>query len=146
MQRIPFLTLLFVFLARPALAEIASVWALDDGTKVKATATDHPLEAGNGVFDPSGPQITLFGARNEIVAFQVILEGGAAATGNVRVLLDSIGPIENSGLTGEMDSYFIGRRIEIFLQQTSPPAPTISPGGRAPTPSRPGWTAGSPTP
>ena len=112
----PALVLLLLAVARPAAAEISSIWALDDGTKIKATATGHRLEAGNGVFDPAGPRITLFGARNEIVAFQVILEGGAAATGNVRVLLPSIGPIENSGLTGEMDSYFIGRRIEIFLQ------------------------------
>jgi hypothetical protein len=116
MNRASLLALCLLALARPAAAEIASVWALDDGTKVKATETDHRLEAGNGVFDPAGPKITLFGARNEIVAFQVILEGGAAATGNVRVLLESIGPIGNSGLTGEMDSYFIGRRIEIFLQ------------------------------
>ena len=116
MQRIPSLTLLVLLLARPAAAEIASVWALDDGTKVKATETDHQLEGGNGVYNPSGPEITLFGARNEIIGFQVILEGGAAATANVRVLLDGIGPIENSGLTGEMDSYYVGRRIEIFLQ------------------------------
>lgn len=116
MPRFLVLALLIVFQARPAMAEIASVWALDDGTKVKATETDHRMEAGNGVFDPSGPRITLFGARNEIIAFQVVLEGGAAATSNVRVLLGSIGPIENSGVTGEVDSWFIGRRIEIFLQ------------------------------
>jgi len=116
MRRLHFLVVLVLVLTRPAQAEIASVWALDDGTKVKATETDHRLEAGSGVYDPSGPRITLFGARNEIIAFQVILEGGAAATSNVRVLLESIGPIENSGLTGEMDSYFVGRRIEIFLQ------------------------------
>lgn len=108
--------LVFLATAGQASAELASVWAVDDGTKVKATDVDHPLEGGNGIFSPGGPSIALFGARNEVVAFQVILEGGAAVTRDVRVLLNSLGPIENSGLTDSMDSYFIGRRIEIFLE------------------------------
>ncbi len=97
-----------------AMAELANVWALDDGTKVKATDLDHPLENGNGVFDPSLPKIFIFAARNEIVAFQLILEGGQSDTQNVNVSLDSLGPISNSGLTGQWDSWYVGRRIELF--------------------------------
>ncbi len=97
-----------------ARAELASVWALDDGTKIKATDLDNPLESGNGVFDANAPKVSIFAARNEIVSFQVILEGGAGATQNVGVSLESIGPIGNSGMTGQWDSWYVGRRIELF--------------------------------
>ena len=108
--------LFIVAASSPAIAELANVWALDDGTKVKATDTSHSLEAGNGLFNASEAEVSLFGLRNETVAFQVILEGGGAATSGVRVLLDSIGPIQNSGLSGDWDEYYLGRRIELFAQ------------------------------
>lgn len=103
-----------LFAARPAAAELVAVWAIDDGTKVKADALDHPLAARNGTFD--GTTIELFGARNETVAFQVILEGGAAPTDDVTVRLDAVGAIENGATTNDPDSYFLHRNIELFEQ------------------------------
>jgi len=51
------------------------VWAVHDGVKVKQTGLAHPDKARNAVWD--GTSISLVAARNEIVAFQVIVEGGA---------------------------------------------------------------------
>jgi hypothetical protein len=103
--------------AGTAHAELAAVWALDDGTKITAGEVGHPLARGNGVYSPAPPAIRLFGLRNEIVAFQVILQGGAVATGGVTVTLDAVGPIDNRGATDDPDHYFVDRYIEIFEQR-----------------------------
>jgi len=97
-------------------AELADVWALSDGTKVKRDATSHQLKNGNGVFDRSAPLISLFGARNETVAFQTILQGGSSRTTGVKIRLDSVGPINNSSVTQNMDSYYVGRNISILKE------------------------------
>lgn len=101
--------------APPAAADLAAVWALDDGTKIKATDLQHPLEAGNGIWD--GQTIRVFGARNETVAFQLILEGGAQASASVDVQLDRVGTIANGTVSNNPDTYFIDRNIEIFKQE-----------------------------
>ncbi len=103
-------------LCTPARAELAAIWALDDGTKIKAGDLKHRLRGGNTVYSDSPPSLQLFGARNEIIAFQVILVGGEQKTAKVQVLLDSVGPIRNEGLSTDPDRYFIGRRIELFKQ------------------------------
>lgn len=99
-----------------ARAELGAVWAVDDGTKVKQDDLAHPLAAGNGTFDASARTIKLFAARNETVAFQLQLVGGAAATQKVSVSLPSIGPIANSSSDADLDRYFVGRRIELFRE------------------------------
>ena len=53
-------------------AGVRRVWAIGDGDKVDRDDTIHPGRAGNAVWD--GTSIRLFGARNEIVAFQLIVE------------------------------------------------------------------------
>lgn len=93
------------------------MWALDDGTKITATDLDHPLARGNGVFSTEPPGVSLFGLRNETVAFQVILEGGAADTDGVTVTLDAVGPIDNRGATDDPDRYFVDRHIEVLEQR-----------------------------
>lgn len=103
--------------AGTAHADLAAVWALDDGTKITAGDVAHPLARGNGVFSPAPPAVTLFGLRNEIVAFQVILRGGNQATDRVTVTLDAVGPIDNRGATDDPDHYFVDRYIEIFEQR-----------------------------
>ncbi|WP_428268626.1 glycoside hydrolase domain-containing protein [Haliangium sp.] len=107
--------------ASPATAELASVWAVDDGTKIPATPAGHPLAAGNAVFSPDPPAIRLFGLRNETVAVQVILTGGAEATTGVTVTLDAVGPISNAGAVTDPrrdpDRWYVDRHIEIFTQR-----------------------------
>ncbi len=56
------------------LAEISFVWAVNDGEKVGRYDLENPNKTGNSVWD--GSTIRLFGARNEIIAFQVIVEAG----------------------------------------------------------------------
>ena len=51
---------------------VRRVWAVHDGEKVERDAADHPASRGNAVWD--GRTVRIFGARNEIVAFQVIVE------------------------------------------------------------------------
>ncbi|MCC6748424.1 MAG: DUF4091 domain-containing protein [Deltaproteobacteria bacterium] len=97
-------------------AELAAVWALDDGTKVNADQLAHPLRAGNAVFSKYPPLVRLFAARNETVAFQVILQGGAAETARVGVELANVGPIRNVRTTDQPDRYFVGRRIELLKE------------------------------
>jgi hypothetical protein len=97
-------------------AELRAIWALDDGTKVRQSETSHPLAAGNETFDAKPARVKLFGARNETVAFQLMLVGGARATPKVRVRLDAIGPIRNGKLSSNPDLFYRGRRITLFRQ------------------------------
>ena len=124
-------------------AELSDVWALSDGTKVKRDATSHLLKNGNGVFDRSTPLISLFGARNETVAFQVILQGGGSTTNDVRILFDNIGAINNSGVTQNMDSYYVGRNIcilrEHYLHITTRSHDLAWAPGTASVPDMSGW-------
>lgn len=102
--------------SRDAAAEIARVWAIDDGTKIKATELAHPLAAGNGTF--SGKTVKLFGLRNETIAFQVILEGGNAPTEGVVLRFSGVGPIHNEeSMRDDPDAYWLDRRIEVFEQR-----------------------------
>lgn len=61
--------------AGSARAGVASLWAVHDGEKVAPDERNHAAKARNTVWD--GRRVTLFGARNEIVAFQVIVEADA---------------------------------------------------------------------
>lgn len=101
---------------RPSQAELQAIWAVDDGTKVAADALAQPLARGNGVYAPRPARIALFGARDEIVAFQLILVGGRAPTQRVQVSLPRVGPIANGPLSADPDRYFLNRRIELFAQ------------------------------
>jgi Domain of unknown function (DUF4091) len=53
-----------------------TVWAVHDGVKVKRDDRQHPDRARNAVWD--GRTIRLVAARNEVIAFQVIVEAGAS--------------------------------------------------------------------
>ena len=75
------LTLLLILAAAAeAGAGVRRVWAVNDTEKVAQDDTRSPLAAGNSAWD--GRRIHLFGARNEVLAFQVVVEadeGGIAA-------------------------------------------------------------------
>ena len=64
--------------ARRAEAGVRAVWAIGDGDKVKRDDRQHPGRAKNSAWD--GRTIRVFGARNEIVAFQVIVEADGRAS------------------------------------------------------------------
>jgi hypothetical protein len=67
--------LLVVVLSGPAEAGVRRVWAVNDGEKVERDMRAHPASARNSAWD--GRAVRVFGARNEVVAFQVIVEADA---------------------------------------------------------------------
>jgi hypothetical protein len=103
--------------AAPAAAGVASVWAVSDGEKVERDDRAHPLKKGNAVWD--GKTIRLAAARNEIVAFQVIVEADAAG---IRTLRASLPALRRRGGTAVIayappaldPSLSAGRPIQLF--------------------------------
>jgi len=99
---------------------VTSVWAVDESEKVRQEDLDHWAKSDprNRVWD--GTTIRVFGARNEIVGFQIILEArGVGATG-VDVRLDSLAVpggfvIANEPLTDDPFD-FRGKNIERFTE------------------------------
>ena len=51
-----------------------SIWAVSDGEKIERDDVNSPLKRANTLWN--GRVVKLFGARNEIVAFQLIVEAG----------------------------------------------------------------------
>jgi hypothetical protein len=99
---------------------LAAVWAVDDGEKVFRDDLDHPLKsggAGNSVWD--GATVGLFAARNEIVAFQLILEADAGGAQDVNVVVsdvtDGAATIRGSHPLPEPNSY-LGLGVELFTE------------------------------
>jgi len=106
----------------PALASgnIAHVWANEGGDKVtrdELRATNDPNAVLNSVWDGTG--ISLFGARNEVVAFNLVLEAPTIDVANVDVsLTELIGPdganITTMPADGDNVFNYVGRNIELF--------------------------------
>ncbi len=63
-----------LFVQAPGERAPFTVWAVHDGVKVKRDDRAHPDRARNAVWD--GSTIRLVAARNEVIAFQVIVEAG----------------------------------------------------------------------
>ena len=70
-----FLALIMMLAPTLASAGVRRVWVVNDGEKIERDATNHPASARNSAWD--GRIARVFGARNEIVAFQVIVEADA---------------------------------------------------------------------
>ena len=82
------LVLALLLLSSDAQADVRRVWAVSDGEKVERDDQNHPASARNSVWD--GRVVRLFGARNEIVAFQVIVEADARGIGALSVRLPEL--------------------------------------------------------
>jgi hypothetical protein len=74
--------------AATARAGVASVWAVGDGEKIAPDATASPLAARNAAWD--GRTARLFGARNEVLAFQVIVEADGAGIASLSASLPEL--------------------------------------------------------
>lgn len=88
MRRRLSLALVAALLTWDAEAGVRRLWAVGDGDKVERDAASHPARARNAVWD--GQTVRLFGARNEIVAFQVIVEADANGVGELSVRLPEL--------------------------------------------------------
>ena len=136
--------------ASPAQAGIRGVWAVGDGDKVKRDAAAPAPGDVNAVWHEGAAHV--FGARNEIIAFQVIVQADATGIGHLKARL--------SGLTsqsGERIPYrapdadptlSADRPIQIFLEHymhvTKPTRASWvwEPGSPAAPEDQLGWAAG----
>jgi hypothetical protein len=108
---------LALLLATPASAGVSTFWAVSDGERVERDDRAHPLKARNAVWD--GHTVRLAAARNEVVAFQVIVE--ADATG-ISTLSASLPELRRRGGTEAIayappaldPSLSAGRPIQLF--------------------------------
>jgi hypothetical protein len=75
-------------IATPAGAGVASVWAVGDGDKVARDEAASPLRSGNSAWD--GHTVRLFGARNEVIAFQVVVQADDRGLAAVSVALPEL--------------------------------------------------------
>jgi len=82
---------------RPALTHLTAVWANtgeDKVTRDELRATANPTAVKNSVWD--GTKVKLFGARNEVVAFNLVLEAAKEDATGVSVLFDSVASTDDS--------------------------------------------------
>ncbi|MFV0298406.1 MAG: hypothetical protein ACK5JT_20080, partial [Hyphomicrobiaceae bacterium] len=112
-------------IAEPTPPAIAAIWANTGEDKV----TRHDLRAGTGrrvvnsVWD--GTTIKLFGARNEVVSFNLLLETGRRDAPDVSVKFDELhsvggGVIQTRHATRDDLWKFNGRNIELFYVRYLP--------------------------
>ena len=119
-----FLPALLTLIVPPQYAQagISSIWAVDDGEKVMKTDVNHPLATSSDNQVWNGSKVSLFGAKNEIVAFQLIIEADGSGVRNVDVSLDSLANgshiIKNTGSSAPFD--YVGKRIELFTEHYVP--------------------------
>ena len=127
-------------------AGVRRIWAVNDGEKIDRDAKNHPASARNSVWD--GRMVRLFGGRNEVVAFQVIVEADArgvdALTVQLPALISGRNRITYRPPASDPADY-VGRPIQIFtvnyMQVTTPShASWVYVPGSAAAPKNPtGW-------
>ena len=66
-------------------AAVRSVWAVNDGEKIARDDLNNPNKPTNSAWD--GHKIKIFGARNEIIAFQLIIETDSKGIDHLTVAL-----------------------------------------------------------
>ncbi len=101
---------------------ISAVWANDGGDKVTRdelrVSGPAPRNVLNSIWD--GSQVNLFGAKNEVVAFNLVLEAANGNTSGVTVSLNQLsGPggftISSATTSGNGVFNYVGRNIELFF-------------------------------
>ena len=95
----------------------ARVWAVGDGEKVERDDLRNRYRASNSAWD--GRKIKVFGARNEVIAFQVIVEAGAGGIGALSVALPELrkrggGASIRYARPAADPTDYVGRPIQLF--------------------------------
>jgi Domain of unknown function (DUF4091)/Family of unknown function (DUF6067) len=103
---------------------ISAIWANDGGDKVtrdELRATNHTENLTGKVLNRTwdGSNISISGAQNEIVSFNLVLEAGKSAASKVSVTFDTLtGPngqaIHSIAATGDGVFSWVNRPIELF--------------------------------
>jgi hypothetical protein len=99
---------------------LTRVWAIDDGEKIRRDDISNALatDPNNAVWKNNS--INIFGGKNEIVAFQLIIEAGNMGASNVNVTISDLkngsSTIPGSA-TGPKDPFdYRGRWVELFTE------------------------------
>jgi hypothetical protein len=129
------------------IAGVASIWGIHDGEKIARDDLDNPHESANTAWD--GATIRLFGARNEVLAFQVVIESDAQGVQGLDVKLPELkhegGAAISYSPPGDDPSEYVGRPIQIFtenymyVEEPSQAGWRFKPGGSATPPDPTGW-------
>jgi hypothetical protein len=111
------LVVALLLLASTANAGIRRIWAVNDGEKIERDAKNHPASARNSVWD--GRVVRVFAARNEVVAFQVIVEADARGIGALSLQLPAVATAQDRityrpPVADPTD--YAGRPIQIFAE------------------------------
>ncbi len=119
-----------VALVLPLRARAAVVWAIDDGERIPRNAVSLPLATGvnNPVWSPGQP-IRLFALRDEVVAYQIVVEADGAPLEGVSVDVEPFDGPEGRAIGSE-------RFVESFFDL---PRPSSAEGSDACL----GWVSGS---
>ena len=96
------------------------IWANDGGDKItqnELRASIDPSSVINSVWD--GSKVSLFGAKNEVVSFNLVLEAPSSNIVDVDIILPSLMGPDSSMITtrsalGEDLFNYVGRNIELF--------------------------------
>jgi glycosyl hydrolase family 123 len=112
-------SLLFSNLLFPvaAVASVQQIWAVNDGEKVERDDLNNPNKSSNSAWD--GQKIKFFGARNEIIAFQLIVQAGADGIKQLTVALPELrqqggaGRITYASPAADPSNY-VRRPIQLF--------------------------------
>ncbi len=98
--------------------ELTRVWAIHDGERIDQNDLRSPLSSKNHAWD--GKRIRLFGGRNEIVAFQLILQAGPGGARKVTVALPRLERGNDAIVYRAPDvdpSQTVGRPIQLFVER-----------------------------
>lgn len=114
---IALLLLTYSFSPVPGSTVVPTIWAVNDGEKVERDDLNNPNKTGNSAWD--GRKIKIFGARNEVIAFQVIVEAGSDGIKQLTVTLPELrhatgrATIAYAPPTADPTNY-VGRPIQLF--------------------------------
>jgi hypothetical protein len=100
-----------------AYASVTHIWAVNDGEKVEQDDLNNVNKSSNSAWD--GRKIKIFGARNEIIAFQVIVEAGQSGIKQLTVKLPELRQQGGSGRIAYAPpsadpTNYVGKPIELF--------------------------------
>src|SRR5258706_13298213 len=100
-----------------ASASVRYVWAVNDGEKIERDDLDNPNKNSNSAWD--GRRIRIFGARNEIIAFQLMVEAGSDGIKQLSVSLPELrqqgGKARITYAAQALDpTNYAGRPIQLF--------------------------------
>ncbi|HKE58593.1 MAG TPA: glycoside hydrolase domain-containing protein [Pyrinomonadaceae bacterium] len=111
------LVVTFFGFAATTIASVQSIWAVNDGEKIERDDLKNPNKGSNSAWD--GHKIKIFGARNEIIAFQIVVEADKDGINKLLVALPELrqsdGPAKITYLAPQLDpTIYVQRPIQIF--------------------------------